>query len=161
MSDYYQILGIDKNASKEEIKKAYRKKALKYHPDKNPDNPEAAEKFKKVSEAYEVLSDDNKRQIYDNYGEEGLKGQGFGGGAGFASMEEALRTFMGAFGGGGKGSIFESLFGGFGGFGRPERSGCQGEGLRGPGLSPVVRHRASGRGKHCSGDCGHREACRG
>jgi molecular chaperone DnaJ len=116
MTDYYQILGINKNASKEEIKKAYRKKALKYHPDKNPDNPEAAEKFKKVSEAYEVLSDDNKRQIYDNYGEEGLKGQGFGGTGGFASMEEALRTFMGAFGGGGKSSIFESLFGGFGGF---------------------------------------------
>jgi molecular chaperone DnaJ len=119
MTDYYQILGVNKNASKEDIKKAYRKKALKYHPDKNPDNPEASEKFKKVSEAYEVLSDDNKRQVYDNYGEEGLKGQGFGGGAGgFATMEEALRTFMGAFGGGGggKSSIFESLFGGLGGF---------------------------------------------
>src|SRR4051812_42373480 len=105
MADYYSTLGVSKDASAEEIKKAYRKKALKYHPDKNPDNKEASLKFKEVSEAYETLSDDKKRRIYDQYGEEGLKGAfgggGGGGPGGFSSMEEALRTFMGAFGGGG------------------------------------------------------------
>lgn len=115
MKDYYKTLGISKDASKEEIKKAYRKQALKYHPDRNPNNPEAEAKFKEVSEAYEVLSDENKKNIYDQYGDEGLRSQqGFGGGTGgFSSMEEALRTFMGAFGRGGGGgeSIFDSFFG--------------------------------------------------
>lgn len=114
MEDYYQILGVDRNASKEQIKKAYRKQALKYHPDKNPNDSEAEAYFKKVSQAYEVLSDDNQKRIYDQYGEEGLKGAHMGGaqGAGFSSMEEALRTFMGAFGSGGGGeSIFDSFFG--------------------------------------------------
>lgn len=120
MKDYYSILDIPRTASQEEIKKAYRKKALKYHPDRNKEDPNAEAKFKEASEAYEALSDPKKRQIYDQYGEEGLKGQpGFGGGpgmGGFSSMEEALRTFMGAFGGmGGNESIFESFFGG--GFG--------------------------------------------
>lgn len=118
MSDFYAVLGVEKNASQEEIKKAYRKQALKYHPDKNPDNKDAEKQFKKVSEAYEVLSDEKKRQIYDQYGAEALKGAGPGAGThGFSSMEEALRTFMGAFGGqqgaGGE-SIFDSFFG-FGG----------------------------------------------
>jgi molecular chaperone DnaJ len=119
MKDYYSILDIPKSASADDIKKAYRKKALKFHPDKNPDNKEAEAKFKEVSEAYEVLSDENKRKIYDQYGEEGLKGFAGGGGPGgaqgFSSMEEALRTFMGAFGGGGgfgSESIFDSFFGG-------------------------------------------------
>jgi molecular chaperone DnaJ len=114
MKDYYSILGISRGASPEEIKKAYRKKALQYHPDRNPDDSEAEKKFKEVSEAYEVLSDDNKKRVYDQYGEEGLKGAGMGGGfggGGFSTMEEALRTFMGAFGGGGE-SIFDSFFGG-------------------------------------------------
>lgn len=118
MSDYYQILDLPKDATKEQIKKAYRKKALKYHPDRNPDDPKAEASFKKVSEAYEALSDENKRQLYDQYGEAGLKGAGgMGGGPGgpgFASMEEALHTFMNAFGGGGMGggdSIFDSFFG--------------------------------------------------
>lgn len=114
MTDYYQILGVSKGASSEEIKKAYRKGALKYHPDKNPGDPSAEKKFKEISEAYEVLSDDKKRQIYDQYGADALKGGGMGGpgGAGFSSMEEALRTFMGAFGGGQQGdSIFDSIFG--------------------------------------------------
>ena len=114
MSDYYSILGVSQTASPEEIKKAYRKKALNHHPDKTPDDPHAEKLFKKVSEAYEVLSDEQKRKIYDQYGEDGLKGFGSGGAqGGFSSMEEALRTFMGAFGGGGAGdSIFESFFGG-------------------------------------------------
>lgn len=122
MADYYEILEISRNASAEDIKKAYRKKALKCHPDRNPGDSDAARKFKEISEAYEVLSDDNKRQIYDRYGKEALAGAaGAGqGAAGFSSMEEALRTFMGAFGGMGADTIFESYFGGgeFGGNGR-------------------------------------------
>ncbi len=121
MSDYYDALGIAKDASTDEIKKAYRKSALKYHPDKNPGDAAAEKKFKEISEAYEVLSDDKKRQVYDQYGPDALRG-GMGGGpggpgsmggaGGFSSMEEALRTFMGAFGGGGGGdSIFDSIFG--------------------------------------------------
>jgi molecular chaperone DnaJ len=116
MTDYYSILGISKNASADEIKKAYRKNALKYHPDKNPGDASAEKQFKAISEAYEVLSDDKKRQIYDQYGADALRGgmggMGGGGPQGFSSMEEALRTFMGAFGGGqGGGSIFDSFFG--------------------------------------------------
>lgn len=114
MEDYYQILEVDRSASKEQIKKAYRKQALKYHPDKNPDDSTAEARFKQVSQAYEVLSDENQKRVYDQYGEAGLKGSQMGGsqGAGFSSMEEALRTFMGAFGsGGGNESIFDSFFG--------------------------------------------------
>ncbi len=105
MTDYYEVLGLPRGATQEEIKKAYRKLALKYHPDKNADNPDAEKKFKEVSESYEVLSDEKKRQMYDQYGSDALKGAsgmgGNGGAAGFSSMEEALRTFIGAFGGGG------------------------------------------------------------
>jgi molecular chaperone DnaJ len=132
MTDYYQELGIAKNASQEEIKKAYRKNALKYHPDKNQGDPEAEKKFKKISEAYEVLSDEKKRQIYDQYGADAVKGASMGGGhpGGFSTMEEALRTFMGAFGGGGGGqeSIFESFFGFEGG--GAARGGRQGTSKR-------------------------------
>ena len=117
MSDFYAVLGIARGASQEEIKKAYRKNALKYHPDKNAGDPQAEKKFKEISEAYEILSDEKKRQIYDQYGADALKG-GMGGGGGghggFSSMEEALHTFMNAFGGGGGGgggSIFDSFFG--------------------------------------------------
>ena len=121
MKDYYSTLGISKEASQDEIKKAYRKKALEFHPDRNPDNPKAEEQFKKISEAYEVLSDEGRRRIYDQYGEEGLKGAGAGGGfpggGGFSSMDEALRTFMGAFGGGAGGGRGESIFDFFGGGG--------------------------------------------
>lgn len=127
MKDYYAVLGVAKNATAEEIKKAYRKKALEFHPDRNPGNAKAEAQFKLISEAYEVLSDENRRRIYDQYGEEGLRGAnagagGFGGG-GFASMDEALRTFMGAFGGRASGgeSIFDSFFGG--GFGESEEAG--------------------------------------
>lgn len=116
MSDYYNVLGVSRTATPDEIKKAYRKSALKYHPDRNQGDATAEKKFKEISEAYEVLSDEKKRQIYDQYGADALKGGGPGGpgGAGFSSMEEALRTFMGAFGGGQGGggeSIFDSLFG--------------------------------------------------
>ncbi len=113
MTEYYQTLGVSRSATQEEIKKAYRKQAVKYHPDKNPGDKDAEKKFKEISEAYEVLSDEKKRQIYDQYGADAVKGAagaGFGG-QGFSSMEEALRTFMGAFGGGGGESIFDSFFG--------------------------------------------------
>jgi len=120
MADYYDCLEVSRTANADEIKKAYRKKALQFHPDKNPGNKEAEAKFKEISEAYEVLSDEKKRQMYDRYGKEGVGAAagGFGGGAHqYASMEEALRTFMGAFGGmGGGDSIFDSYYGGdFGG----------------------------------------------
>jgi molecular chaperone DnaJ len=109
--DYYDILGIDRNASAEEIKKAYRKIAMKYHPDRNPGNKDAEEKFKEAAEAYSVLTDPQKKQVYDQYGHEGLKGSGFGGGgfSGFGfDLSDALRTFMEGFGGFGG---FDDFFG--------------------------------------------------
>lgn len=114
MTDYYDVLEVSRSATADEIKKAYRKKAIQYHPDKNPGNAEAEKKFKEISEAYEVLNDDKKRQIYDRYGKEGVQGAaGPGGGQGFSSMDEALRTFMGAFGmGGGGGETIFDFFGG-------------------------------------------------
>ena len=110
--DYYEVLGVQKTATKDEIKKAYRKLAIQYHPDKNPGDKEAEEKFKEASEAYEVLSDDQKRQIYDQYGFAGLEGMGAGGGAsGFdPSHFQGFEDIFGDFGG-----IFENLFGGGGG----------------------------------------------
>ena len=111
--DYYEVLGISRTATPDEIKKAYRKLAIKYHPDKNPGNKEAEESFKEATEAYEVLSDAEKRSRYDQFGHQAFApGQGgFGGGFGGVDLEDALRTFMGAFGGGG-GSIFDDFFGG-------------------------------------------------
>ena len=78
--DYYEILGISKGASAAEIKKAYRQKAIEHHPDKNPGDHEAEDKFKKAAEAYEILSDENKRSRYDQYGHQAFDGGGFGGG---------------------------------------------------------------------------------
>ena len=92
--DYYEVLGISRDADENEIKKAYRKLAIQYHPDKNPGDKEAEERFKKVSEAYEVLKDPEKRRRYDRFGESGLKG-GFEGFGGFEfDLSDALRTFM-------------------------------------------------------------------
>ena len=90
--DYYEVLGVSKNASEDEIKKAYRKIAIKYHPDRNPDNKEAEEKFKEAAEAYSVLSDQQKRQQYDQFGFDGPNlGGGFSGG-GF-SMDDIFSMF--------------------------------------------------------------------
>ena len=96
--DYYKILGVSRDASEEEIKKNYRKIAMQYHPDRNPGNKEAEEKFKTTSEAYEVLRDPQKREIYDRYGMEGLKGTGF---TGFRGFEDIFSAF---------GDIFEDFF---------------------------------------------------
>lgn len=107
--DYYEVLGVSKTATADEIKKAYRKKAIQYHPDKNPGDKEAEEKFKEAAEAYEVLSDENKRARYDQFGHAGVgsaAGGGFQGGG--MSMEDIFSQF---------GDIFGGHFGGFGGFG--------------------------------------------
>lgn len=117
--DYYEILGVDKGASEDELKKAYRKTAIKFHPDKNPDDPTAEEKFKEAAEAYEVLKDPQKRARYDQYGHQGVGGQGFGGGG--MNMEDIFSQFGDIFGGGG-GSPFDSFFGG-GGRGQRMRKG--------------------------------------
>ena len=104
--DYYSVLGVDRNADQNELKRAYRKMAMKYHPDRNPGNPEAEEKFKNINEAFEVLSNPQKRQIYDNYGAEGLNGAGAGGfHGGFSGFEDIFSSvfgdmFGGSFGGG-------------------------------------------------------------
>ena len=107
--DYYNVLGVDRSASPDDIKRAYRKLALKYHPDKNQGNKEAEEKFKIAAEAYEVISDPDKRQRYDQYGHEGLRG---GDARGFGNFEDIFDAFGDIFGGGGGGGIFEDFFGG-------------------------------------------------
>ena len=107
--DYYEVLGVDKSASAEEIKKAYRKMAIKYHPDKNPGDKEAEEKFKEAAEAYSVLSDADKKARYDQFGHAGVEGSGPDFSGGFGNLNDILNDlFGGAFGGG---------FGGFSGFG--------------------------------------------
>ncbi|MBN7815077.1 molecular chaperone DnaJ [Algoriphagus pacificus] len=117
--DYYEILGVSKSATAEEIKKAYRKLAIQFHPDKNPDNPEAEEKFKEAAEAYEVLSNQEKRQRYDQFGHQGVTGNGGFGGGGM-NMEDIFSQFGDIFGGGGG---FGSFFGGGGGGGRRTKKG--------------------------------------
>src|SRR5512136_1733067 len=115
--DYYKILGVSRDASEDEIKKSYRKVAMQHHPDRNPGNREAEEKFKVASEAYEVLRDPGKRQIYDRYGIEGLKGTGF---TGFRGFDDIFSAF---------GDVFQDFFG-FGSTGRRRTRARQGADLR-------------------------------
>ena len=127
--DYYEVLGVSKNASKDEIKKAYRKMAMKYHPDKNKGDKEAEEKFKEASEAYEVLSDPEKRKLYDQYGFQGVEGT-FGGNGfsweNFTHMSDIEDIF-----GEGLGGLFESIFGGgFSSHARHREHSNRGEDLR-------------------------------
>ena len=110
--DYYEILDVSKSATAEEIKKAYRKKAIQYHPDKNPGDKAAEEKFKEAAEAYEVLSDENKRARYDQFGHAGMSSSASGGFGGGMSMDDIFSQF---------GDIFGGHFGGFGGFGGGQR----------------------------------------
>lgn len=124
--DFYEVLGVSKSASDDEIKKAYRKLAIKYHPDKNPGDKEAEAKFKEVSEAYEVLSDKQKRARYDQFGHAGVGGNSgnpFSGGNPFSSYDFSSQGFNFNFGGGGGlDDILNSFFGGgFGGARRPAR----------------------------------------
>ena len=130
--DYYEVLGVERNANADEIKKAYRKAAIKYHPDKNPGDKEAEEKFKEAAEAYDVLSNPEKRARYDQFGHAGMNGSaaggGFGGfsGGGF-SMEDIFSQF---------GDIFGGHFGGFGG---GSRGGTQRRGNRGSDIRVKVK----------------------
>ncbi len=107
--DYYEILGVGRSSSADEIKSAYRKLAMKYHPDRNPGNKEAEESFKECAEAYEVLSDPQKRQRYDQFGHQGVNQTGF---SGFDNINDIFSHFGDIFGGFGGGSIFDELFGG-------------------------------------------------
>ena len=118
--DYYEVLGVEKNATADEIKKAYRKAALKYHPDKNPGDKEAEEKFKEAAEAYDVLSNPDKKARYDQFGHAGMGGAASGGGfsGGGFSMEDIFSQF---------GDIFGGHFGGFGGFGGFSSGGFRGQ----------------------------------
>lgn len=130
--DYYEVLEVAKNASADEIKKAYRKKAIQYHPDKNPGDKEAEEKFKEAAEAYEVLSDPDKRSRYDQFGHQGVGGAAGGGGfgAGGMSMEDIFSHFGDIFGGG---------FGGFSGFGGSSGGGRRQHVNRGSDLRVKVK----------------------
>ena len=116
-TDYYELLGVSRDASEADLKKAYRKLAVKYHPDKNPGDAAAEAKFKEISEAYDVLKDADKRAAYDRYGHAAFKQGGMGGPGGMGGMggHDPFDIFREAFGGGGGGGIFEEFFGGGGG----------------------------------------------
>jgi molecular chaperone DnaJ len=154
--DYYAILGVDRGASEDELKKAYRKLALKYHPDRNKDDPDAGENFKAAAEAYEVLSDAEKRRIYDQYGHDGLRGRGFQSGG--ADPRDIFESLFGRGGGSGHGGLNDILSGLFGG--QASRSGPrQGSHLR-ISLSLTLKQAFDGvertvsihRNEHC-GEC--------
>ena len=119
--DYYEVLGVPRDADEDAVKSAYRKAAMKSHPDRNPGDAGAAERFKEIAEAYQVLSDRSKRQIYDRHGHDGLDPAagraGPGGFEGFVSPEDLFASFFGGSG------VFEDLFGGGGGGGRGGRGG--------------------------------------
>ncbi len=126
--DYYEVLGVSRSASKDELKKAYRKLAMQYHPDRNPGNKEAEERFKEAAEAYEILSNDDKRARYDRFGHEGVRGSGFGS-QGFSDINDIFSHFSDIFGGGS--SIFDDFFGTSGGSRRQRRGqGVPGSDLR-------------------------------
>ena len=124
--DYYEVLGVERSADETTIKKAYRKAAIKYHPDKNPDNKEAEEKFKEAAEAYEILSDADKRARYDRFGHAGVSGNGGGGFQGGMTMEDIFSQFGDIFGD----SPFESFFGRSGGRAQQRTRGQKGSNLR-------------------------------
>jgi molecular chaperone DnaJ len=127
--DYYEVLGVDRSADETTIKTAYRKMAMQYHPDRNPGDTEAEERFKEAAEAYEVLSHADKRQKYDRFGHEGLRNQG--GGPGFSDINDIFSHFSDIFGGGFGGSIFEEVFGGGGrGRSRARQQGVPGSDLK-------------------------------
>src|SRR5688500_15540962 len=126
--DFYEVLGVAKSASADEIKKAYRKVAMQYHPDRNPGDKTAEEKFKEAAEAYEVLSDGDKKAQYDRFGHAGMRGNG--GGAHYSNMEDIFSQFGDIFGD----SAFESFFGGGG-----RRSGGRSRGVRGSNLRVKIK----------------------
>src|SRR3954469_6260253 len=128
--DYYEILGVSKGATADEIKKSYRKVAMQFHPDRNPGDKAAEEKFKEAAEAYEVLSDENKRAQYDRYGHAGVSGNGRG--AGSANMDDIFSQFGDIFG--------DDLFGSFfGGGGRRGGGGTRARGVRGSNLRVKIK----------------------
>ncbi len=126
--DYYEVLGVPKNASKDDLKKAYRKLAMQYHPDRNPGDKASEEKFKEAAEAYEILNNDDKRAKYDRFGHDGVRGNGFGS-QGFSDINDIFSHFADIFGGGGF-SIFDDFFSGGQQRGRQHRRGTPGSDLK-------------------------------
>lgn len=160
--DYYEILGVSKNASASELKKSFRQLALKYHPDKNPGNKGAEEKFKEAAEAYEILNDSDKRNLYDQFGHEGLKGRGFGGPRGFEDIFSNFGDIFGEFFGGDQSrqrrgadlrsdidiTFEEAAFGAKKEIDVRKHAGCEacsGSGCK-KGTSPVICHTCRGTG---------------